>query len=102
MAIHPKGSLIHERTPMRSNRRTIVLVLSLVPVVPALPRKAGESRPFKGPVTAVRDNIFNGQFAPPATFEGGGPVTHMENTTQSGTLFLLPPTRTSSRPVLAR
>jgi hypothetical protein len=50
-----------------------------------------QSVPFQGHVTATWDNIFNGLFAPPANFEGGGPVSHMGNTTQSGTLFLEPP-----------
>jgi hypothetical protein len=48
-------------------------------------------RPFHGDVTATWDNIFNGLFAPPAKFVGGGPVTHMGNTTQSGTLTLEAP-----------
>jgi hypothetical protein len=47
--------------------------------------------PFHGDVTATWDNIFNGLFAPPANFVGGGPVTHMGNTTQSGTLTLEAP-----------
>jgi hypothetical protein len=54
---------------------------------------AGENQPlpFHGNVTATWDNIFNGLFAPPANFVGGGPVTHMGNTTQTGTLTLLAP-----------
>jgi hypothetical protein len=48
-------------------------------------------RPFHGNVTAAWDNIFDGLFAPPANFLGGGPVTHMGNTTQTGTLTLLAP-----------
>jgi hypothetical protein len=47
--------------------------------------------PFHGNVSATWDNIFNGLFAPPANFVGGGPVTHMGNTTQAGTLTLEPP-----------
>jgi hypothetical protein len=47
--------------------------------------------PFHGDVTATWDNIFNGLFAPPANFVGGGPVTHMGNTTQTGTLTLEAP-----------
>ena len=50
-----------------------------------------QPRPFHGSVTAVWDDIFNGLFAPPANFAGGGPVTHMGNTTQTGTLYLGPP-----------
>jgi hypothetical protein len=50
-----------------------------------------QSLPFHGKVAATWDNIFNGLFAPPANFGGGGPVTHMGNTTQFGTLFLGPP-----------
>jgi hypothetical protein len=52
---------------------------------------ADEPLPFYGRVTATWDNIFNGLFAPPATFEGGGPVTHMGKTKQSGTLTLEAP-----------
>jgi hypothetical protein len=44
--------------------------------------------PFHGDVTATWDDIFNGLFAPPANFVGGGPVTHMGHTTQTGTLTL--------------
>jgi hypothetical protein len=50
--------------------------------------------PFKGNVTATWDNILKS--LPPSVggpglvsnFTGGGPVTHMGNTTQSGTLTL--------------
>jgi hypothetical protein len=52
---------------------------------------AAESLPFHGNVSATWDNIFDGLFAPPANFEGGGPVTHMGNTTQTGTLYLEAP-----------
>jgi len=51
---------------------------------------AAGSRPFKGRVAATWDNIFNGLSPTGATFQGGGPVTHMGNTTQKGTLFLQP------------
>src|SRR5262245_14265344 len=44
--------------------------------------------PFHCQVTATWDNIFNGLFAPPANFVGGGPATHMGMTTQHGTLYL--------------
>ena len=50
-----------------------------------------EDRPFKGRVSATWDNIFLGLVAPPATFQGGGPVTHMGNTSQTGSLFLAAP-----------
>lgn len=49
------------------------------------------SLPFQGRVTATWDNVFNGLFAPPAHFLGGGPVTHMGDTIQCGTLTLAPP-----------
>jgi hypothetical protein len=49
---------------------------------------AAESLPFHGNVSATWDNIFDGLFAPPANFTGGGPVTHMGKTTQTGTLYL--------------
>ena len=49
---------------------------------------ASKPRPFKGHVTASWDNVFNGLFNPPANFAGGGPVTHMGETTQTGTLIL--------------
>jgi hypothetical protein len=48
-------------------------------------------RPFRGHVTAVWDNIYLGLVAPPANFQGSGPVTHMGDTYQAGTLFLEPP-----------
>ena len=51
---------------------------------------AAEERPFHGRVTATWDDVFYGLFAPPATFVGGGPVTHMGKTTQTGTLTLDP------------
>jgi hypothetical protein len=47
--------------------------------------------PFKGTFTGTWDNIFDGLFAPPANFEGGGNITHMGDTTWSLTLFLGPP-----------
>jgi hypothetical protein len=55
------------------------------------PAAEKQPRPFHGSVTAVWDDIFDGLIAPPANFEGGGPVTHMGNTTQAGTLYLGPP-----------
>jgi hypothetical protein len=65
-----------------------VLVVALAAAVS--PGSAGNSLPFNGRVSATWDNIFNGLFAPPANFTGGGPVTHMGNTKQSGTLTLDP------------
>jgi hypothetical protein len=44
--------------------------------------------PFQGRVTATWDNVFNALFSPPAHFTGGGPVTHMGDTIQSGILTL--------------
>ena len=73
--------------------RSIVAGFALIVavVVATSPADAAKPRPFRGRVTATWDNIFNGLFAPPATFVGGGPVTHMGSTTQEGELFLLPP-----------
>lgn len=47
-------------------------------------------RPFHGSVDATWDNVFDGFTPDGATFEGGGPVTHMGKTTQTGILFLSP------------
>jgi hypothetical protein len=55
------------------------------------PIPASAVRPFKGNVKATWDNIFLALVAPPAHFEGGGPVTYMGMTTQAGTLVLEPP-----------
>ncbi len=52
------------------------------------PAKAEGPRPFYGNVAATWDNIFNGLFAPPATFTGTSQVTHMGHTLQQGTLVL--------------
>jgi hypothetical protein len=49
---------------------------------------AAKSLPFKGSVSATWDNIFDAFGPDGATFEGGGPVTHMGKTTQTGILFL--------------
>ena len=69
------------------------LALCLGLVLAARVSSAGgdHPRPFHGDVTATWDNIFNGLYAPPANFVGGGPVTHMGNTTQTGTLTLEAP-----------
>jgi hypothetical protein len=67
-----------------------IVALCLVMTGPGL--VAGNTPvPFQGNVTATWDNIFNGLHNPPANFEGGGPVTHMGMTTQSGTLYLQTP-----------
>jgi hypothetical protein len=52
---------------------------------------ADDPLPFHGQVTATWDNIFNGLLNPPANFTGGGPVTHMGDTKQSGWLVLEAP-----------
>src|SRR5579875_3463315 len=49
---------------------------------------AAEERPFHGSVEATWDDIFEAFGPDGATFEGGGPVTHMGNTTQTGILYL--------------
>lgn len=67
------------------------LFLALAIALVSSPADAGRPRPFKGRVTATWDNIFNGLLAPPAIFQGGGPVTHMGRTVQEGILFLEPP-----------
>lgn len=76
----------------------IAVLLSFVVLVAGEPLVAasGGPRPFKGHVTATWDNIFRALppelgGLPPANFTGGGPVTHMGNTTQVGTLTLLMP-----------
>lgn len=51
---------------------------------------AAEERPFHGRVEATWDNVFDAFTDTPATFTGGGPVTHMGKTTQTGTLTLDP------------
>jgi hypothetical protein len=53
--------------------------------------RGGHSLPFKGNVTTTWDNIFDALYVPPANFVGGGPVTHLGNTTQTGTLTLEAP-----------
>ena len=75
--------------PRRSS--LFVFALGLAIVTGISPVRAGNPRPFHGNVTATWDNIFNGLFAPPANFTGGGPVTHMGNTKQTGTLVLEAP-----------
>jgi hypothetical protein len=71
--------------------RLLSVALGLALAAGLLPAGENGPRPFHGRVTAVWDNIFDGLLAPPATFAGGGPVTHMGDTTQTGTLFLGPP-----------
>jgi hypothetical protein len=72
-------------------RPASLLALGLLLTLGTLPSPAAAPRPFAGRVTAVWDNIFDGLFAPPANFAGGGPVTHMGNTKQKGTLVLQAP-----------
>ena len=64
------------------------LALCLAWVSGLAPAEETTARPFQGQVTAGWDNIFNGLFNPPANFAGGGPVTHMGDTTQFGILTL--------------
>src|SRR5437660_78827 len=99
----PHSFAVHEQeqtmNPFLSWRKTAMLRrLSLVslalclPLAPSIsPAAANGPRPFHGAVTAVWDNVFDGLFAPPANFAGGGPVTHMGDTKQSGTLTLEAP-----------
>jgi hypothetical protein len=70
--------------------RTWTSCLSLLLVVAGTSLADSKPLPFKGRVSAVWDNIFLGLVAPPATFVGGGPVTHMGLTTQTGDLVLEP------------
>jgi hypothetical protein len=62
----------------------------LMIVLATSPTDAAKPRPFRGRVTATWDNIFNGLFAPPANFVGGGRVSHMGKTIQRGNLVLDP------------
>jgi hypothetical protein len=59
---------------------------------------ASGNRPFVGYVTATWDNIFLALVAPPAHFNGGGPVTYMGQTSQAGTLTLEPAIATDIYP----
>ena len=64
------------------------LAISSLAPIDASPAAAEGPRPFHGDVVATWDNIFNGLFAPPATFTGTSLVTHMGRTAQQGTLVL--------------
>jgi hypothetical protein len=80
---------------MRRAASLVGLCLLFLLVAWPSPSAAAGSRPFKGRVSATWDNVFNGLpvlygGAPPANFEGGGQVTHMGKTTQTGTLTLEP------------
>jgi hypothetical protein len=66
----------------------ICVVLGLLLANSRAPAGEKSAVPFEGRVTATWDNIFDGLFDPPATFTGGGPVTHMGETEQEGTLVL--------------
>ena len=72
-------------------RRTRFFGLSVLLLMTGATSADNPSRPFKGFVTATWDNVFLALVAPPAHFTGGGPVTHMGNTTQTGTLGLHAP-----------
>ena len=69
-----------------------LFVSALAGVSPAL---AGGPRPFHSEVTAQWDNVLaalppSSRGAGVAHFVGGGPTTHMGNTTQVGSLSLFP------------
>ncbi len=74
---------------MRHPTSFVSLCLLLVLGAGASPA-AAKSLPFHGRVEATWDNVFDAFGPDGATFEGGGPVTHMGNTTQTGILFLSP------------
>jgi hypothetical protein len=77
---------------MMRRARLLGLAVFLVLVTGLAPAGENQSLPFHGNVThSTWDNILNGLYNPPANFVGGGPVTHMGNTTQTGTLTLLAP-----------
>jgi hypothetical protein len=72
-------------------RPASLFALGLLLTLGTLPSPAAAPRPFAGRVSATWDNIFNGLLNPPANFAGGGPVTHMGDTKQTGTLVLQAP-----------
>jgi hypothetical protein len=90
---------------MKSRLLSIVMIASFVAAAQlcALPSAfAKNAVPFKGNVTATWDHILSA-LPPPtgsslATFTGGGPMTHMGNTTQTGTLTLQPPNAAGAFP----
>jgi hypothetical protein len=82
-----KNKMMH-----RAGRRGLALALCLGMAAGISAAGGNHPLPFHGNVTATWDNIFNALSAPPANFVGGGPVTHMGMTTQSGTLTLEAPT----------
>lgn len=67
--------------------RLLALALLLAAPGPAAGPGPGP-RPFHGRVDATWDNVLLALAAPPAHFQGGGPVTHMGKTAQAGTLTL--------------
>ena len=71
-------------------RRTTLIAPCLLVLLGVNPLPAGEWKPFAGDVKATWDNIFLGLANPPAKFTGGGPVTFMGETQQTGTLVLQP------------
>jgi hypothetical protein len=89
--MNPFVSCTRESTTHGHRLLSLILCLALAASLSSggvSPAGAAESLPFHGRVSATWDNIFNGLFAPPANFTGGGPVTHMGKTTQTGTLTL--------------
>jgi hypothetical protein len=70
--------------------RTLTSCLALLLVAAGTAPAKPQALPFKGWVKATWDNILLGLLNPPATFVGGGPVTHMGITTQTGDLVLMP------------
>jgi hypothetical protein len=81
---------------MRRRLSLFVFVLFVSSIAAPAPATASGPRPFRGRVTAQWDNIYE---ALPlslggiglAHFAGGGPVTHMGNTMQVGSLTLEEP-----------
>jgi hypothetical protein len=74
-------------------RRTHLICVAFCLVLASSLSLAGDkcAVPFKGRVKATWDNIFDAQFALPASLAGGGPVTHMGDIEQAETLVLGPP-----------
>jgi hypothetical protein len=79
-------------------RCTRLIAPCLLILLAVNPTSASPTRPFAGYVTATWDNIFLALVAPPAHFNGGGPVTYMGQTSQAGTLTLEPAIATDIYP----